>query len=47
MIFSEEKQNYFARYEKAFNMNEEQLMKEFFMKIESIQIKDNKIIING
>ena len=47
MIFSEEKQNYFARYEKAFNMNEEQLMKEFFVKIESIQIKDNKIIING
>ena len=45
--FSEEKQNYFARYEKAFNRNEEQLMKEFFVKIESIQIKDNKIIINA
>lgn len=45
--FSEEKQNYFVRYEKVFNMNEEQLMKDFFVKIESIQIKDNKIIING
>ena len=45
--FSEEKQNYFVRYEKAFNMNEEKLMKDFFIKIESIQIKDNKIIING
>lgn len=45
--FSEEKQNYFVRYEKAFNLNEEKLMKDFFIKIESIQIKDNKIIING
>ena len=45
--FSEEKQNYFVRYEKAFGMKEDELMKDFFVKIESIQIKDNKIIING
>lgn len=45
--FSEEKKNYFIRYEKAFNTTEEELKKDFFVEIKTIQFEDNKIIING
>ncbi|MBO4509439.1 MAG: hypothetical protein J5747_12495 [Spirochaetaceae bacterium] len=44
--FSREKGNFFIRYEEAFGMNEKELMENFFVKISTIQIHDNKLKIN-
>ena len=44
--FSEKKKNFFARYEAAFDMTEEELKRKFFVEIKSIKVENGYIKIN-